>query len=148
MLSAAWRPLRHGKEVDGQARAKRPLGPLPSHIAVRGIEPDTGQRGHQFKARESLRQGLLLAPLENGFTDAATCEIRMYKECADLCGVLTWIQLAGVAVGARIAAKERSTPAPASAADQLIAILDHKIRAIANQLRIDAKGTAQRALDL
>jgi hypothetical protein len=72
----------------------------------------------------------------------------MHEEGPDLRGILSGVQFARVAVGARIAAKERPTLAPASASDQLAGALDYKVRTVANQLGVDAKRAAQCAFDL
>src|SRR5512145_3040226 len=68
-------------------------------------------------------------------------------ECSYLCRVDPRIQLGRVPIGPCVAAEECPASAPAAATDQPAAVLDDKIRAVAQQLRVDPERAAQRPLD-
>lgn len=89
-----------------------------------------------------------LAAIEQGGTDSAAREVGMNKERSNLRGLGMGVQQGCVALGACIAPEECPTPAPAAATHQLSAVFDHEVAAIADQLSVDAKGAAQRPLDL
>ena len=95
-----------------------------------------------------MRDGIVFAALQQPRAQAAPREIRVNEECADLGGIPRRIELGGIAIGARIAAKQRAAPAPAATAGQSLAGFDDEVAAVADELRVHAERAAQGAFDL
>jgi len=72
----------------------------------------------------------------------------MDEEGADLGRVRLRIELGGIAIGARVAAEQRASAAPAATGRETARRLDDEIAAVVNELRIDSERAAQRAFDL
>ena len=95
-----------------------------------------------------MRGGFALAAIEQCAAEAATRKCWMDEEGADLRRIGRGIQLARIAILVRVAAEQGTAPAPAATPGELSVGLDHEVRAVADELRVDAKGAVQRALDL
>src|SRR5262249_24583775 len=90
----------------------------------------------------------LLAMLEQHGADAAPRVCGVDEESTDFRGIRGWIELYRIAPISRVAAEQRLAVAPSAARNDGVIRLHHAIRAVANELRIDADRAAQRAFHL
>jgi hypothetical protein len=121
---------------------------LRTDISERSVKPHARQGAHQFAAREAVRVRFALAALQQRLADTLACIVRIHKERPDLRGIDCGIQFQRVALGMGIAAKQRAAATPATAADQPAFSFNDEIRAVINQLRVDAECAAQCAFNL
>src|SRR6266478_9201209 len=117
----------HGDEFNDFAGPDVELNLGAADISPSGIELDAGKRRHEFDTDESPSACFPLAMLEQQGTDATAGVTGIDEEGADLGRLRRGVEGGGIAPGAGVAAEQRRAKAPAAAADNRSAVLDHEI---------------------
>ncbi len=135
----------HGKR---ETAGKQNLVPLRNGVTECSIKRLACERGDKNCMSETSGAEGRLASGKNGSTDAATCPIGMNEEGADASRVVRWVKGGVRRESCAVAAEHGATTTPAAAADEVAAMLDDEVSAVADKLTVHAEDGTQCCLHL
>src|SRR5258706_971832 len=140
--------LGHAYDGNRLAVRERHLDTIDLLVATALVERDAGQRRSHLEPPKARSARRMFATFQQERTQAAARPVWVHEECADLRRIDGGIKQVVLAVRPSVTAEERLALAPAPAGDDLALDLDHEIRPVVDQGRIDAEDGLKRTLDL
>jgi hypothetical protein len=142
--------LLHAHDWKCLAVLERDIEAFTGAVAAGGVKGDAGQRRAHLEAGKASGDRRGFAGVEDRGADTAAGPLRVYEEGADLGRLGGWIEKLVLAVCVVVSAEERPAFAPAAAAGdrRIVGGLGDEVRAVSDQLRVDAEDRRQGALDL